>query len=85
MNRRDFLQRLLAGGVGAAAALEFDYERLLWVPGAKTIVLPPAGGWAGNTFLTPDWVTREALRVLERNLSFVRQVSREYDVVIRHA
>jgi hypothetical protein len=37
MNRRHFLQVL----GGAAAAIALDPERALWVPGAKTIFLPP--------------------------------------------
>lgn len=40
MHRRDFLARLLAGATGAALAATFDLEKLLWVPGAKTILLP---------------------------------------------
>lgn len=36
MNRRNFLSTL----VGAGAALAFDPERLLWMPGAKTIFVP---------------------------------------------
>lgn len=38
MNRRGFLGSLIA----AASALTIDPERLLWIPGAKTIFLPPA-------------------------------------------
>jgi hypothetical protein len=38
MNRRRFLQMLSAGAFGAMA---LDVEKLLWVPGAKTIFLPP--------------------------------------------
>ena len=38
MNRRGFLSAL--GALSAAFAL--DPERLLWVPGAKTVFLPPA-------------------------------------------
>jgi len=37
MNRRGFLATLLAGAAGFA----LDPERLLWVPGQKTIFLPP--------------------------------------------
>lgn len=37
VNRRGFLQAL----IGSAAALTLDPERLLWVPGAKTISIPP--------------------------------------------
>lgn len=41
MDRRAFLARLGFGTVAAAAAvLSFDVERLLWVPGEKTILLP---------------------------------------------
>ncbi len=38
MNRRHFITSLLGG----AAALAFDPERLLWLPGAKRIFIPPA-------------------------------------------
>lgn len=38
MNRRSFLTRLGAAAVGAAALAIEDPERLLWVPGAKTII-----------------------------------------------
>ena len=41
LNRRTFLGTLVAGTAGAVAGLTFDPERLLWVPGAKTIFLPP--------------------------------------------
>lgn len=40
MNRRNFLARLLAGATGAALAATVDLDKLLWVPGAKTIFLP---------------------------------------------
>lgn len=39
MNRRLFLQSLLATAV-------LDPDRLLWVPGVKTIFIPPAPGLA---------------------------------------
>ena len=38
MRRRDFLQILL----GSAAASYIDYEKLLWIPGEKTIFIPAA-------------------------------------------
>lgn len=38
INRRRFMQTLATAAVGAAA---FDPEKLLWVPGQKTIFLPP--------------------------------------------
>lgn len=37
MKRRDFLRFLLATPI----ALQLDVEKLLWVPGEKTIFLPP--------------------------------------------
>lgn len=40
MKRRDFLARLLAGATGAALAATVDLDKLLWVPGARTIFLP---------------------------------------------
>lgn len=38
MHRRDFLRFLLAAPIAATV----DVEKLLWVPGEKTIFLPPA-------------------------------------------
>lgn len=38
--RRDFLKRFTLGAAAVLAAVEIDPERLLWVPGAKTIFLP---------------------------------------------
>jgi hypothetical protein len=37
MNRRDFLKLLLS----APIAYELDIDKLLWIPGKKTIFLPP--------------------------------------------
>jgi len=36
---------------------------------------------AGNTLLTIAMITREALRVLENNLTFTKQVNRQLTVV----
>lgn len=57
MNRRSFLQWLAGAGAAMAAAGEIDVERLLWVPGHKTIFLPPEG------VIIPDAPTVD--RVLE--------------------
>ena len=70
MNRRGFLAALALGGTGFA----LDPARLLWVPGAKTFFLP-----SGNTLVTADWVTREALRQLAHTLTFAQRVNRTYD------
>lgn len=54
MNRRGFLKALTAA-VAGVAAYEADPERLLWVPGAKTIFLPPAKKFeAVPTIVEPD-------------------------------
>ena len=41
VTRRGFLQSLMAA-TASALAYDVDPERLLWVPGQKTIFLPPA-------------------------------------------
>jgi hypothetical protein len=77
MDRRGFLRLLGLGG----AALVLDPERLLWVPGQKTIV--DFGGIRlaepGNTLLTIEWIAQETLRVLQHNLEFSRVMNRMYD------
>lgn len=98
MNRRDFLRRLVVGTVGAtasiAAGLELDPERLLWVPGQKTFFLPPAPSIADrvetafrqrgpHVLLTPDWLAREALKVLEDQIAFAKTINRRYDAAFQ--
>lgn len=77
MDRRSFLRMLGFGTVAAAAAATsvLDLERMLWVPGERTIFIPPVG----NT-LPLDWVTREGLRILQNNLTLLAKVNREYSV-----
>src|SRR5437763_1629393 len=64
MNRRFFLKVL---GLGAAVAA-VDPEQLLWTPGQRTHILPPADGWRSRivaagadapTFLGWDPASRE--------------------------
>ncbi len=53
MNRRAFLGWLGGTAAGVAAASALDVERLLWVPGEKTIFLPPDRAirlYAGDMF-----------------------------------
>ncbi len=65
-------------------------ERVCWTISAiVTLVVGVAGGlfsaptngvtMADNTLLTIAMITREALRVLENNLTFTKRVSRQYD------
>ena len=76
IDRRTFLRRLGFGTIAAAAAsiTAFDVERLLWLPGEKTILLPPVGHLPLPEFLATEW-----LRVVERQLSCAQHVNREYE------
>jgi hypothetical protein len=73
MNRRRFLQMLSAGAFGA---MTLDVEKLLWVPGQKTIFLPPP---SSNSILTIEMITRESLRILENMLTFGTHAQRSYE------
>jgi hypothetical protein len=48
MNRRSFLSLLGSGALGAAAHT-LDLDKLLWVPGQKTIFLPPLPAVASDS------------------------------------
>lgn len=81
MNRRTFLARFGFGTVAAAAAvLTFDVEKLLWIPGEKTIFIPEEFS-TGNTFITPEWVTREVAQYWKNNLKLVSRFDRSWDDV----
>lgn len=83
LSRRSFLG-LFAASTAAVATLDFD--QLLWTPGEKTIFLPPAVQTVEVTLealgpfgqINMDWVTREALRVLNNELSFAKNINRQY-------
>lgn len=72
MNRRGFLGRLLGGVAAAVIApqLLVDPERELWVPGAKTIVLPPAGGWVTADFTPTTWRRRLKVELFADSAGF---------------
>lgn len=71
IGRRGFLHTLAAAAVGAVGA-EFDTERLLWVPGAKTFFLPSLETDAGA-------VTREFAALQEKPLAEVlREGAEQY-------
>lgn len=77
ITRRGFLGALAA----AATGLVLDPERLLWLPGQKTIFLPPIETFqpTGNVFVTPDWITKETLRLFKNQLQVMSLVNRAYD------
>jgi hypothetical protein len=76
LSRRQFLERVVAGAAGAAVASTLDYEQLLWLPSDRTVFLPSE--WVENTFVTLDWVTREALQMLKNKLSLTSSFNRQY-------
>lgn len=78
MDRRSFLRALGFGTVAAAAASTsvLDLERMLWVPGEKTIILPALTEYGS---VTAQWIVMEAARLLKQNLAMVGQVQRAYD------
>jgi 23S rRNA A1618 N6-methylase RlmF len=94
MNRRSFLTRLIAGTAAATVVgFELDPERALWTPGKKTFFLPSLTDIteyevticngpvyeSRNVFLTPDFITKESLRVLQNNLMMAKRFRRDYD------
>lgn len=74
LSRRSFLRLFGA----AAAGMALDPEQLLWVPGQKTIFLPSVVP-VGNSLLTIQMITLDALKVLEANLRFAPMLNRQYD------
>lgn len=83
MNRRDFLRVLGVASTAVAATSVFDPEALLWVPGRKTIIDLGAGRHElvspddETTFITADWVTKEALMVMKNQLRLAESFDRE--------
>ena len=68
MTRRAFLSALgVSAGALATAPFNLDLPLVLDEP------------VAGNTFVTVDWLTKQALQILERNLTFARVINRHYD------
>ncbi len=61
MTRRDFVSRFLATAAGAAVAHTLDIDRLLWVPGERTIIVPSAP-IAGEPLAMWDLVWRNGMR-----------------------
>ena len=77
MDRRRFLAWLGGTAAGVALAPTFDVERLLWVPGARTIFIPSA-----RVFVTREWIDRETLRIQKQQLVFTPP-TRKFDDMLR--
>lgn len=75
MNRRGFLGAILAAG---AAPAIIRAESLMRVTG---IIVPTTAEVVtyGNSLLSIEMITAEALRVLEKNLKFAHAVNRSYN------
>ena len=71
MDRREFFRRAFAV-LATTAVAELDIERLLWVPGERTIFLP-------STFDVHAVIMREGLKILKQQLTFTRLINRQYD------
>jgi hypothetical protein len=77
--RRGFLKSLL-GGLAAASALPvvLDPEKLLWVPGAKTIFIPNIIDKFDPNVSTIELLTKEFMYLLKNNLKMARAVNQSY-------
>ena len=72
LNRRGFLALL---GLGTAGAMTLDIDKLLWVPGKKTIFLPSTTVFGGEK-LTVSWMAKEAAMLFQQKLGFLPRVVR---------
>lgn len=50
--------------------------RAVVLPSAEEVAVVTAGG---NTLLTIDMITREALRLVHKNMAFIRDIDRQWD------
>ena len=64
MHRRTFVRLLGLGTITATgvATGALDVERLLWIPGEKTLFLPPVAGWIPRGTESVDEVLERLVR-----------------------
>lgn len=76
--RRDFL-KLLAVGVGS---LTIDPERILWVPGQKTIFLPSGKNLSYSSIIATemDRIMPMVASIFERDDIFFAALSKKNDI-----
>lgn len=86
MNRRKFLAWLGGTAAGVALAGSSDIEAMLWEPGKKTVFdlgEVPVPDYltllCGNPLITPDWITKETLKIFENNLNFAKHINQHYE------
>ena len=95
MDRRTFLRRVTTGAAAAVAGSMLDPERLLWVPGAKTIFLPNPTIVTAKTIEQavedglqvryPDgtvWTMRGSMALYGGYEALVKQVTREGGTIV---
>ena len=70
INRRQFIQLISSG---AAAAYTMDLDKLLWVPGEKTIFIPPPRQliWASQIHKEELSATLEIIKSLPKSDKFL--------------
>ncbi len=76
IDRRSFLRVLLAGAAGAV----LDPEKLLWVPGQKTIFLPSVEVFHGGDLSTIDAILKKYYTTGHIN-TFMERRSPLYDLI----
>ena len=90
MNRRGFLQAILAAAAGPAIVKAANLMPV-FTRASSGLLLPTRVdtlyGFAsgGSTLLTIDMITREALKILHDNLTFTSEVNMQYANAFRHA
>ena len=74
LGRRKFLA-LLGGSVAVATVAPLvDLDQLIWTP-SPSIIVPDLG----HGFLAPEWVVRDTLALLRKNLLIATSFNRRYD------
>ena len=95
MDRRTFLRRVTTGAAAVVAGTVLDPERLLWVPGAKTIFLPNPKIVTAQTIEQavedglqvryPDgtiWTMRGSMALYGGYEALVKQVTRDGGIIV---
>lgn len=73
-SRRDFLKKLIASGL--STQLNFDLDKLLWVPGAKTIFLPsPSISYSDIVALEMERILPHLRNIFDRDDLFYKLIS----------